>query len=49
MHGNIDQMDKEQVMKEIERLQKEFPALQVNNTDAVLIESTAVDVTKQDK
>tara|TARA_R110000822_G_scaffold65575_3_gene160483 strand:+ start:30918 stop:31469 length:552 start_codon:yes stop_codon:yes gene_type:complete len=48
MHGNIDQMDKDQVMKEIERLQKEFPALQVDNTDAVLIESTAVDVTKQD-
>ena len=34
-------MDKEQVMKEIERLQKEFPALAVVTEDNMVIEGTA--------
>ena len=41
LHGRIDQMDREQVMKEIERLQKEFPALAAVADGNMVIEGTA--------
>ena len=48
LHGRIDQMDKEQVMKEIERLQKEFPALAVVTEDNMVIEGTVQKKTTKD-
>ena len=46
LHGKIDQMDREQVMKEIQKLQKEFPALAAVADGNVLIENQADDKTK---
>jgi phage terminase small subunit len=46
LHGKIDQMDREQVMKEIQKLQKEFPALAAVADGNVLIENQAEDKTK---
>ena len=38
LHGRIDQMDRDQVIKEIEKLQKEFPALAALADSNMLIE-----------
>ena len=38
LHGKIDQMSKEEVMKEIQRLQNEFPALKAVTQDNLIIE-----------
>ncbi len=46
LHGKIDQMDKEQVMKEIQKLQKEFPALAAVADGNVVIEGQVEDKTK---
>ena len=46
LHGKIDQMDKEQVMKEIQKLQKEFPALAAVADGNVVIEGQVKDKTK---
>ena len=46
LHGKIDQMDREQVMKEIQKLQKEFPALAAVADGNLLIEGKADDKTK---
>ena len=46
LHGKIDQMDKEQVMKEIQKLQKEFPALATVADGNVVIEGQVEDKTK---
>ena len=46
LHGKIDQMDKEQVMKEIQKLQKEFPALAAVADGNVVREGQVKDKTK---
>jgi phage terminase small subunit len=48
LHGRIDQMDREQVMKEIERLQKEFPALAAVADGNMVIEGTVQKKTTKD-
>ena len=46
LHGKIDQMDREQVMKEIQKLQKEFPALAAVADGNILIEGKVENKTK---
>ena len=47
LHGKIDQMSREEVLREIKRLQEEFPGLAAVATGNV-IEGEAVDVTKKE-
>lgn len=47
LHGKIDQMSREEVLREIKRLQEEFPGLAAVATGNV-IEGEVVDVTKKE-
>ena len=49
LHGNIDQMSKEEVMKEIKKLQEEFPALGVLSDDNLVIEAEVIEPDKKQK
>ena len=40
MHGNIDQMGREEVLREIKRIQEEFPALAAVTENNVIIDVT---------
>tara|TARA_R100001369_G_C3281573_1_gene162087 strand:+ start:454 stop:1005 length:552 start_codon:yes stop_codon:yes gene_type:complete len=44
MHGKIDQMSREEVMREIERLQDEFPALAAVTNNNVVIDVVAEEI-----
>ena len=44
LHGKIDQMDKVEVLKEIKRLQKEYPALATFSEDNMIIDGTSKEV-----
>lgn len=44
LHGRIDQMSREEVMREIARLQEEFPALAAVSSGNLIIDHDTVDV-----
>ena len=48
LHGKIDQMSKEEVMKEIQRLQQEYPALATFSADNVVIEGDSKELKTKD-
>jgi len=43
LHGKIDQMSREQVMKEIQQLQEEFPALRAVTEGNMVVEGEVID------
>jgi hypothetical protein len=48
LHGKIDQMSREEVMKEIQKLQEEYPALATFSADNIVIEGKSNEVKTKD-